>query len=139
MEEADYFIFDDVGLLGADFVEPTEEEWNTTRGTGPCVCQLFFPDDLTIQSRKIQFNKHIYMCLKFGAPFAIDSCMTALRIIRESLILTANWTDKTLELLCLQLAGEWGGFRVPERFYNVEETNALWQKHGMLTQPPEAP
>ncbi|KAJ9498982.1 hypothetical protein H2202_005659 [Exophiala xenobiotica] len=85
------------------------------------------------------FNKHIYMCLKFGAPFAIDSCMTALRIIRESLILTANWTDKTLEVLCLQLAGEWGGFRVPERFYNVEETNALWQKHGMLTQPPEAP
>ena len=136
MEEGDFFIFDDAGVLGADFVEPTKEQWNTTRGTGPYVFQLIFPDDLTIQSRRLQFDYDIYMCLKFGAPFALDSCMTAVRLIRGSLILTANWTDKILDLLCLQLAGEWGGFRIPMCFYNVEEANDLWQTQGLLSQSP---
>ncbi|KAJ9630222.1 hypothetical protein H2204_008583 [Knufia peltigerae] len=136
LEPGDFFLFDDAGLLKPDFIEPTREEWNIKRGTGPCVLQLFFPDDMTDQSMRHVFNTDIFECLGFGGPRAAKSCLRALHLIRESLILSGNWTEQALDLLCLQVAGEWGGFKVPESFYNVGEANLAWQTQGTLPPTP---
>lgn len=136
LEPGDFFLFDDAGLLKPDFIEPTLEQWNLKRGTGPCVFQLFFPNDMTDQSRRKVFNSNIFECLGVGTPRARKSCISALHLIRESLILTGNWTEQMLDLLCLQLGGEWGGFKVPESFYNVKEANLAWHRQNMLPPTP---
>ncbi|KIW15738.1 hypothetical protein PV08_05788 [Exophiala spinifera] len=136
LEPGDFFLFDDVGLLKPDFIEPTPEQWYLMRGTGPCVFQLFFPDDMTNESRRNVFNTTILECLGVGFPRAEKSCLTALHLVRESFILTGNWTEQMLNLLCLQLAGEWGGFKVPESFYNVKAANLAWRRHRILPPTP---
>jgi hypothetical protein len=136
MEEADYFIFKDIEKIDSSIMEPTKEEYNIVRGTGDVVLQIIFPDDMTSRSRRQMFNHHINLVLKLGNPMAHRSCVIALHLIREALILAGNWTDEILDYLCMQVAGEWGGFRVPPYFYNVAEVNALWQGARILPAMP---
>ncbi|KIX06331.1 uncharacterized protein Z518_04307 [Rhinocladiella mackenziei CBS 650.93] len=132
MEDADYFIFNDVDMVDSDILDPTEEEWSLGRGTGTVVMQILFPEDVPTASRRQLFNHHILQCLTFGSPMATPSCMIALQLIRESLIVSGNWTEQMLTYLCMQLGGEWGGFRVPWSFYNVAEVNIVWMTRGLL-------
>ncbi|KAI1623372.1 hypothetical protein EDD37DRAFT_418555 [Exophiala viscosa] len=128
LEDADFFLFDDAGLFEGGS-EPSQEEWSIKRGTGKCVLSVVFPDDGSMASRRLQFDHHVELCLMFGTPLCYASCVAALSLLRESLVLGTNWTEEVLDCLCLQLAGEWGGFRVPEAFYNVNDVNVLWHAH----------
>ncbi|KIV80393.1 hypothetical protein PV11_07894 [Exophiala sideris] len=128
LEDADFFLFDDAGLFEGGS-KPSQEEWSIKRGTGKCVLSIVFPDDGSMASRRLQFDHHVELCLMFGTPLCYASCVAAMSLLRESLVLGANWTEKVLDCLCLQLAGEWGGFRVPEAFYNVNDVNVLWHAH----------
>ncbi|EXJ65704.1 uncharacterized protein A1O5_11231 [Cladophialophora psammophila CBS 110553] len=132
MEDADYFIFKDIEMLDESIVQPTQQQWNSVRGTGEVALQIIFPDDMTPQSDKQLFNYHIQRILSVGKPLAGDSCMRALEMIRSALVMSGSWTEEALTYLCIQLTGEWGDFKVPERFYNVEEVNTMWQMHYLL-------
>ncbi|KIX97204.1 uncharacterized protein Z520_07318 [Fonsecaea multimorphosa CBS 102226] len=132
MEDADYFIFNDVKMLDSGIVHPTQEQWNSVRGTGEAVFQIVFPDDMTPHSDRQIFNYHIQRILSLGKPLAEESCVRALEMIRSALVMTGSWTVEILSYLCMQLPGEWGNFKIPERFYNVIEVNAMWQMHRAL-------
>ncbi|EXJ95418.1 hypothetical protein A1O1_00539 [Capronia coronata CBS 617.96] len=132
MSESDYFIFNDVEMVDRDIARPSNEEWNAVRGTGQVVLQLVFPDDMTPQSSRRLFEHHIVQCLMYGNPLARESCLTAFHLIREALIISGNWTEQIVTYLCMQLAGEWGGFAVPEHFRNVLEVNKMWRERGLL-------
>ncbi|KAJ4517035.1 hypothetical protein HRR90_004790 [Exophiala dermatitidis] len=136
MSESDYFIFNDIDMVDPVIDQPTKEQWNAVRGTGQVVLQLVLPDDLTPQSRRRLFEHHILQCLMFGDPLAHASCMMAFQLIRETLIISGHWTEEILTYLCMQVAGEWGGFKVPEQFYNVQEVNRMWQERGLLPMLP---
>lgn len=136
MEDADFFIFNDVDMVDTKIVPPTISPWNLARGTGSVVLQIIFPEDKAVRSRRDLFNQHITMCLMFGNSVASPSCMTALHLVREALILSGNWTEGILTYLCMQLAGEWGNFNVPESFCNVDEVNALWRTQRQLPSLP---
>ncbi|OAP59686.1 hypothetical protein AYL99_06984 [Fonsecaea erecta] len=132
MEDADYFIFNDVEMLDDSVVQPTQEQWNSVRGTGEPVLQIVFPDDMTPYSDRQVFNYHIQLILTVGKPLAEDSCLKALEMIRSALVMSGSWTEEILTYLCMQLTGEWGNFKVPGRFYDVAEVNAMWQRHHIL-------
>ncbi|KIW90205.1 uncharacterized protein Z519_08849 [Cladophialophora bantiana CBS 173.52] len=134
MEDADYFIFKDIEMLDESIVQPTQQQWNSVRGSGEVALQIIFPDDMTPQSAKQLFNYHIQRILSVGKPLAEDSCMRALEMIRSALVMSGGWTEEALTYLCMQLIGEWGDFKVPERFYNVE-VNTMWETHYL---PPMA-
>ncbi|EXJ89471.1 hypothetical protein A1O3_02538 [Capronia epimyces CBS 606.96] len=136
MSDSDYFIFNDIDMVDPEITQPTKEQWNAVRGTGRVVLQLVFPNDMTPQSRRRLFDRHILQCLMLGDPLAHASCMTAFQLIREALIISGNWTDEILTYLCMQLAGEWGGFKVPTSFYNVDEVNTMWRNRGLLPMMP---
>lgn len=128
LEDADFFVFDNAGVFEGGS-EPTQEGWSIRHGTGKCILSLVFPDDGSLHSRRLQFDHRVELCLMFGAPLCYASCMAALSLVREALVLSATWTEEVLDCLCLQLAGEWGGFRVPEAFYNVNDVNVLWHAY----------
>ncbi|KAH0841316.1 hypothetical protein FOPE_06114 [Fonsecaea pedrosoi] len=132
MEDADFFIFNDVEMLDDSIVQPTQEQWNSVRGTGAAVLQIIFPDDMTPHSDRQVFNYHIQRILSVGKPLAEDSCMRAMEMIRSALVMSGSWREEVLTYLCMQLTGEWGNFKVPERFYNVEQVNGMWQMHRVL-------
>jgi hypothetical protein len=134
MEDADYFIFNDIDMVDNSISDVTREDWNAVRGTGAVVMQIVFPHDMTAQSRRYLFTYHILQCLMFGDPFGHGSCVAAFHLIREALILSGNWTEEILTYLCLQVAGEWGDFK--ESFCNVVEDNRMWQAEGVLPDMP---
>lgn len=132
MSTSDYFIFNDLANIDDDILEPSKEQWNDLRGTGEVELQVVFPDEITLHSSRRLFDHHIMQCLMFGSPMAYVSCIYAFHMIREALIISGNWTDDILTMLCMQLAGEWGDFKVPAAFYNVVEVNRMWQEQGLL-------
>ena len=122
----DYSIFADLDEIEASIAEPTPAQWNAVRGTGKLVAQLTFVDNGNWACEAHQFQHHLGRALAVGAPMAADSCLTALGMIRAALVKKGAWREEVLTYLCIQLPGEWGGFRVPSTCHNVAEVNALW-------------
>jgi hypothetical protein len=136
MEAGDYFIFDDARRLQNRAVLDMSN-WNQVRCHGKLLRVVHFADDGTPQSKKRVFNHHINQCLMFGMPLAENSCKIVIHMIREALIVERAWDEDILTDLCMQVAPEWGMFRVPPSFYNVDFVNYAWQRNGLL--PPFAP
>ncbi|ETI28698.1 hypothetical protein G647_01149 [Cladophialophora carrionii CBS 160.54] len=132
MDAADYFIFADLDEIDPSIAEPTPAQWNAVRGTGKLAVQvkLELTESLGCESRL--FTYHIQRILAVGRPAALDSCHRALSMIRNALVRSGNWTEEVLTYLCMQLPGEWGGYRVPDSYWNVAEVNALWNIHRTL-------
>ncbi|KIW72728.1 hypothetical protein PV04_00904 [Phialophora macrospora] len=132
MDDADYYIFADLDEIEPSIAEPTPKQWNAVRGTGRVVLQIKLADDGSLGCESRLFAYHIQRILAVGKPVAPDSCNRALGMIRNALIRSGTWTEEILTYLCMQLPGEWGGFQVPQSFWNVAEVNAVWSTHGML-------
>lgn len=149
MENADYFIFNDVSKIIDNWHDqaehngweerialgetvPSWREWNSVRGTGAVVVQLVFPDDSTPHAPRVLFNYHITHILALGSLTSLPSCRLALQMIHEALVTSGNWSEDMLTHLCVQVGAEWGGFKVPEHFYNVEEANTAWRAQAMF-------
>ncbi|KAJ9608657.1 hypothetical protein H2200_006428 [Cladophialophora chaetospira] len=133
MEDADYFIFADIEEVDPDLPKPTRAQWNAVRGTGKLAFELRFFREGGLYSETQYFTYHIQQVLSIGnAGGAEDSCMRAFSMIRNGLIRDGAWRDEILSYLCMQVAGEWGGFKVPEFFYNVAEVNAIFARSKVL-------
>lgn len=131
MEDADYFLFNDADLVESE--TPTKEEWNLVRGRGDVRLAIKFPD---AAPRYGEFDHHLMQCLKFSGPMALHNCDMAMHLIRETLILQGGWTEDILTDLCMQVAYEWNGYKVPEYFYNTERANTIYHAFGVLPTPP---
>ncbi|RVX75771.1 hypothetical protein B0A52_00127 [Exophiala mesophila] len=131
MEYADYFVFDDADLL--DSARPSKEEWNLVRGRGQLRFAIKFTDGAP---RLGEFDIHMMQCLKFSGPMALHNCDMAMHMIRETLILQGSWTEDILTDLCMQVAYEWNGYKVPKYFYNAERANMVYHVFGVLPSPP---
>lgn len=131
MEDADYFLFNDADLVESEI--PTKEEWNLVRGRGSIRLAIKFPD---AAPRYGEFDHHLMQCLKFSGPMALHNCDMAMHLIRETLILQGCWTEDILTDLCMQVAYEWNGYKVPDYFYNTERANTIYHAFGVLPTPP---
>ncbi|EXJ64752.1 hypothetical protein A1O7_01090 [Cladophialophora yegresii CBS 114405] len=132
MDEADYFIFADLDEIDPSIAEPTPAQWNAVRGTGKLAVQVKFELNESLGCEARLFQYHIQRILAVGRPAALDSCNRAMIMIRNALIRSGNWTEDVLTYLCMQLPGEWGGYKVPDSFYNVAEVNAMWNLQRTL-------
>jgi hypothetical protein len=132
MDDADYYIFADLDEIDPDIAEPTPAQWNAVRGTGRLVLQIKLANDGSLGCESQLFRYHIQRILAVGRPAALDSCKKALGMIRNALIRSGTWTEEVLTYLCMQLPGEWGGYQVPQSFWNVGEVNAMWNIHRVL-------
>lgn len=135
MEDADYFVFDDVETLGPEIAEPTEQEWNSVRGTGVVVAQVVFPDEGS-RSEKHTFDGHMLRILAQGAPLHYNTCIKALQMLQIAMIKSGDWTEDNLTYLCMQVYGEWGNFKIPQNFYDVAQVNQLYSSLRILPPMP---
>lgn len=132
-EDEDYFIFADLEQIDRSIVEPTRVQWNSVRGMGKVALRLRFADDSSNQSEKQHFNYHIQRALSLGkAGGAEDSCLRALTMIRNLLVKSGAWREEIITYLCMQVAGEWGNFKVPEYLCDVTLVIANWNVNGLL-------
>jgi hypothetical protein len=127
IEDGDYFIFADLEVLDASVTVPTFQQWESVRGTGKLVAVV------RMEGREQREYFGVLMERVLGGGVAgptSDDCSVALDMIQRALVRSGQWTEEVLTCLCMQLPGEWGGFRVPEAFYNVAEMNARFALFG---------